>query len=146
MITHLRPHITMKSVLSRPVTSVPTALFHEHDSLRKTAKSNLSHIFEGKLLDAATTKKLQNPSASTVYICDPMAELQSLRGLTTFNRLAECYMNRLAAEQLLLENTRSLAIVPFPLGISSWPFQTTRRHLSRFFATFLVTICQHHKS
>ncbi|MEW8545029.1 MAG: hypothetical protein AB2693_16010 [Candidatus Thiodiazotropha sp.] len=52
-LSKTRKEVSVKSVLNQPVTSVPTSLFHEDGSMRKTTKTELLH----KLEDCSWCKK-----------------------------------------------------------------------------------------
>ncbi len=48
-----RPGVSMTEVLKHPITSVPSSLFHEDGSMRKTNKSILAHKLEEKVTSKA---------------------------------------------------------------------------------------------
>ena len=70
-LSKTREEVSMKSVLTQPVTSVPTSLFHEDGSMRKTTKAELLH----KLEENGPGVKLlsKHEVSSTIYIRDAMA-------------------------------------------------------------------------
>ena len=47
-IAKVRKGVQMDTVLSRPITAVPTALFSEDGMMRKTNKAQLCHILESQ--------------------------------------------------------------------------------------------------
>ena len=91
-LSKIRENINMDSILSMPLTAVPTALFHEIGSImRSTTKSDLLHRLEEET-SAVKTLPGRNPS-EVVYIRDAMAELHKLEGkkFQTFDKFAEHY-------------------------------------------------------
>ena len=94
-VAQVRHDVTMKSVLSQPVTSIPTSLFNEDGTFRKTTKSDLIHELESKVesLHLDNTPIIYDHH---VYIRDGMAELQSMGGHHhTFEDLAKSYLTKL---------------------------------------------------
>ena len=57
--------VSMKCVLTQPVTSVPTSLFHEDGSMRKTTKAELIHKLEENRPDVKLLSK--HEVSSTIY-------------------------------------------------------------------------------
>ena len=72
---------------NQPVTSVPTSLFHEDGSIRKTTKAELLHKLEDFGAGVRILPKLE--VSATIYIRDAMAVLQMMPGdkHTSFNSL-----------------------------------------------------------
>ena len=95
LLTQVRPDLNMKHVLSYPITSVPTSIFHEDGAPRKNTKAELGHILEG-LVDEEHENTASDNQHRNVYIRDAMAELHILGGNGgTFGNLAQCYLNQL---------------------------------------------------
>lgn len=95
LLTQVRPDLNMKHVLSYPITSVPTSIFHEDGAPRKNTKAELGHILEG-LVDEEHENTASDNQHRSVYIRDAMAELHILGGNGgTFGNLAQCYLNQL---------------------------------------------------
>ncbi|MES9879249.1 MAG: hypothetical protein ABW185_00005 [Sedimenticola sp.] len=91
-LSKTRGDATMKTVLSRPVTSIPTALFHEDGTMRKNTKADLTHKLEEH--GTGITCIPVHAAASTVYIRDAMSILQAMTGdvYKSFDQLADSYM------------------------------------------------------
>lgn len=90
-----REEVSMKSVLNQPVTSVPTSLFHEDGSMRKTTKAELLHKLEDFGAGVRTLPK--HDVSATIYKRDAMTVLQIMPGdkHTSFQQLASVYMESL---------------------------------------------------
>ena len=90
-----REDVTVNSVLSYPIGPVPTSMFHDDGTMRKTAKAEL-----GQKLDEVAETKHELPDFDkdvSIYIRDAMALIQAMHGTrhTSFGSLAMDYMNRL---------------------------------------------------
>jgi hypothetical protein len=87
--------MTMDFLLEYPITAIPTSLFHEDGTMRKTRKDDLAHKLEAKIKSQVTLPPGHGPS--TVYIRDAMAVIQSLNGdqFKTFDDLAKAYLQGL---------------------------------------------------
>ena len=77
-IAGCRDDISLESVLSHPVGPVPSALFHDDGSMRKTTKSELGHKLEADV--SKVTELPQHDKTSCVYIRDAMATIQMMPG------------------------------------------------------------------
>ena len=66
--------INLEEVLKYELSGIPPALFNDDGSLRKTTKADLAK----KLEEACPSQSTLPPNASTAYIIDGMALLQSL--------------------------------------------------------------------
>lgn len=94
-LSGVRESINMRSILSLPVTSVPTALFHEDGTMRKCQKSDLMKHLETK---ACSMPNLPAYDKSKTYVIrDAMAELHKMKGSAhrTFESLGATYLNNL---------------------------------------------------
>jgi hypothetical protein len=94
-LSGIRENVTTETILSLPVTSVPTAIFHEDGTMRKCQKSDLMHKLETK-----TTKRtnlIPYDTSRTVVITDAMADLQNMKidNCKTFDSLAQTYLDKL---------------------------------------------------
>lgn len=90
-----RPGVSMTEVLKHPITSVPSSLFHEDGSMRKTNKSILAHKLEEKVTSKAQLLSYQRDMS--VYIRDASSELHKLqvKDCKTFNQAAARYYQAL---------------------------------------------------
>ena len=97
-IAGCRDAISLEPVLSHPVGPVPSALFHDDGSMRKTTKSELGHKLEADV--SKVTELPQHDKTSSVYIRDAMAAIQMLPGdsYSTFDSLASAYQGNLLVE------------------------------------------------
>ena len=69
----------MESIMSHPITAVPTSLFHEDRSMRKTQKSELRHKLEEPI---EVVKLLPNfNNTSSFYIREVVAEFHKIPGM-----------------------------------------------------------------
>ena len=89
-----REGVNVDSVLAHPVGPVPTALFHEDGTLRKSSKAELGHKLEELVTEQAGRPTSDTP---TVHIRDAMASIQAMDGNRnkTFGDLANEYMANL---------------------------------------------------
>ena len=94
-LSKTREEVTVKSVLTQPITSVPTSLFHVDGSMRNTTKAELLH----KLEEHGPGVKLlpKHLVSSTIYISDALAVLQMMSGdkHISFQQLANVNMDTL---------------------------------------------------
>ena len=90
-----RPDANLDMVLPKPVTSVPTSLFHEDGSMRKNTKADLIHCLE-KSVPVETVLPC-GERRDRVYIRDAMSIIQATSGdrFNTFDDLGEHYLNQL---------------------------------------------------
>ena len=90
--------ISLESVLDHPVGPVPSALFHDDRSMRKTTKSELVHKLEADV--SKVTELPQHDKTSSVYIRDAMAAIHMMPGdsFSTFDSLASAYQRNLLVE------------------------------------------------
>ena len=97
-IAGCREDISLESVLSHPVGPVPSALFHDDGSMRKTTKSELGHKLEADV--SKVTELPQHDKTSCVYIRDAMAAIQMMPGdsYSTCDSLASAYQRKLLVE------------------------------------------------
>ena len=87
-----REDIGLHTVLSHPVTSVPTSLFHEDGSMRKTSKAELCQVLEAE--GSSVSSIPPHDAHATVYIIDSMGKVQSMspEQNCTFDSLAQKYL------------------------------------------------------
>jgi hypothetical protein len=88
-----RENISLETVLGLPITSIPTALFHEVGGvMRKTQKSDLMHKLEENC-DKILNLPKKFPT-KVVYIRDGMPEFHKMQGKSfkDFDSLANVYM------------------------------------------------------
>lgn len=80
------------NVLSYELTPIPTSIFHEDSTMRKTAKSDLANK-----LESFSDILYEPPSAVQSYFIDGMVLLQELNEKTfkTFENLADVVLKRL---------------------------------------------------
>lgn len=93
-----REEVSLEMVMSRPMSAVPPALFHEDGTMRKTQKADLLHTLERNATSTPASDGLDTfEEEATVYIRDAMAELQMLRGndYRTFGDLAAAYLEKM---------------------------------------------------
>ena len=64
-LSNTEEEVSMKCLLTQPVTSVPTSLFHEDGSMRKTTKAELIHKLEENRPDVKLLSK--HEVSSTIY-------------------------------------------------------------------------------
>ena len=97
-IAGCRDDISLESVLGHPVGPVPSALFHDDGSMRKTTKSELGHKLEADV--SKVTELPQHDKTSSVYIRDAMAAIHMMPGdsFSTFDSLASAYQRNLLVE------------------------------------------------
>ena len=97
-IAGCRDDISLEYVLSHPVGPVPSALFHDDGSMRKTTKSELGHKLEADV--SKVTELPQHDKTSCVYIRDAMVAIQMMPGdsYSTFDSLASAYQRNLLVE------------------------------------------------
>jgi hypothetical protein len=65
-----------REVLSYPIGPIPTAIFHDDGTMRKTCKADLAHLLEQDVLVSSTLPIFD--ISKTTYIRDGMALLQSV--------------------------------------------------------------------
>ena len=87
-MANCRDDVTVEKVLSFPVGPIPTSLFHEDGTMRKTCKSDLAHQLEVPVTSLQTLSAFDK--AATTIIRDGMAVLQSLdaKRYSTFGDMA----------------------------------------------------------
>lgn len=93
-----RTEISLEMVMSRPMSPVPPALFHEDGTIRKTQKADLLHGLERNASSISASDGLHPfNTESSVHVRDAMAELQMLRGndYRTFGDVAAAYLDKL---------------------------------------------------
>lgn len=83
--------IDINDLLSYELTLVPSALFHEDGSMRKSAKAELCHRLE------QNTEKMDLPPNVDSYIIDGMVLIQELKPTSsmTFNDLGQIFLKRI---------------------------------------------------
>ena len=91
-----RGDVSMDFIMSQPITSVPTLIFHEDGTMRKTNKAELL----GKLEDGVESLQRlpqDHDISNAVYIRDAMAAIQAMKGdsFRSFDVLALQYMRNL---------------------------------------------------
>lgn len=97
-LAKVRPDVNLSTVLSHPIGSVPSSLFMEDGTRRKTTKSDLLHELE-KTADSSVKELPESlPSMPTAYIVDAMALLQRMntKHMKTFNDVGLSFMNSIA--------------------------------------------------
>lgn len=94
-IADSRDNVNYSLILSHPITSVPTSIFHEDGKMRKTTKSELLHEFE---LDVTSPNTIPAAIGPSVYIRDAGGAVQTMNGCNydNFNGLGEAYLKTLA--------------------------------------------------
>ena len=94
-ISETRPEVNLTTILSRPITAVPTMLFKEDGSRQKTSKAELLHWLE----DKATSVASLPPSSDrrSIYIIDGMADVQAINGdrFKTFVDIGEAFLGNI---------------------------------------------------
>ncbi|CAC5421717.1 unnamed protein product [Mytilus coruscus] len=88
VLANSRDDVTVEKVLSFPIGPIPTSLFHDDGTMRKTCKADLGHQLEALV---SSVKSLEHSDKfSTVLIRDGMALIQSLqvKKFKTFGDLA----------------------------------------------------------
>ena len=95
-LTQVRPDLTLKDVLSYPITSVPSSLFHDDGALRKNNKSELAHILENLTEQSNIASETKEGVSCNALIRDAMAELHVIGGNGgTFGDLANRYFKKI---------------------------------------------------
>ncbi len=94
-LTEVQNDVTAESVFSHPVGSVPSALFHDDGSIRKTKRSNCGEVLEGLV-----SKQTQLPPFDKdiyVFIREAMGIIQTMNGnnFNTFGQLGQNYLQYL---------------------------------------------------
>ncbi len=94
-LTEVRNDVTAESVFSNPVGSVPSALFHDDGSMRKTKRSDLGEVLEGLV-----SKQTELPPFDKdiyVFISDTMGIIQNMNGnkFNIFGQLGQSYLQYL---------------------------------------------------
>ena len=87
-LANCREDVTVEKVLSYPIGPIPTSMFHDDGTMRKTCKADLAHILEQ---DVVVCQILPIFDISrTTHIRDGMALLQSINAkrFKTFGELA----------------------------------------------------------
>ena len=87
-LANCREDVTVEKVLSYPIGPIPTSMFHDDGTMRKTCKADLAHILEQ---DVVVCQILSIFDISrTTHIRDGMALLQSINAkrFKTFGELA----------------------------------------------------------
>ena len=91
MLSNKRGDISLYPVMSHPVGPLPTSMFHDDGSMRKTSKAELTHQLE---MEAAKCSNLNYfANQNSIYIRDAMAILQMMDAgsFRSFNELASSY-------------------------------------------------------
>ena len=88
VLANSRDNVTVEKVLSYPVGPIPTSLFHDDGSMRKTCKADLLHQLEQEVSSVQSLPIFD--VSTTTYIRDGMALVQSLNAkrYSTFGDLA----------------------------------------------------------
>ena len=92
VISEARPEVNISTILSRPITAVPTMLFKENGSRQKTTKADLLHWLESKANSLPSLPT--SDDKKSIYILDGMADIQSINGdmFKTFHNLADNFL------------------------------------------------------
>lgn len=93
-ISKSRVDVTLETIVSHPITAIPTSLFHEDGTMRKTTKSEMGRKIE-ELTEAHT--RITRYEGPSTYIRDSMAIIQMMPGnnYNTFDHLAAAYLQGL---------------------------------------------------
>jgi len=88
ILANSRDDVTVEKVLSFPIGPIPTSLFHEDGTMRKSCKADICHQLEAEVSTKASLDPFDR--SSTTLIRDGMATMQSLnvKTLRTFGDLA----------------------------------------------------------
>ena len=94
-LSECRADVTLQSVLSRPITSIPTSLFNEDGTMRKNKKSDMVACIEERIEPSSSLPP--GTLGHRVYIRDAMSVIQAIRGdnFVTFSDLAKHYTEHL---------------------------------------------------
>ncbi len=94
-LTEIQNDVTAESVFSHPVGSVPSALFHEYGSMRKTKLSDLGEVLEGPV--SRQTELPPFDKDISVFIREAMGIIQTMNGnnFSTFGQLGQSYLQYL---------------------------------------------------
>ena len=76
VLANCRDDVTVDKVLSYPIGPIPTAIFHDDGTMRKTCKEYLPHLLEQDVLVSPTLPIFD--ISRTTYIRDGMTLLQSV--------------------------------------------------------------------
>ena len=76
VLANCRDDVAVDKVLSYPMGPIPTAIFHDDVTMRKTCKADLAHLLEQDVLVSPTLPIFD--ISKTTYIRDGMALLQSV--------------------------------------------------------------------
>ncbi|CAC5356814.1 unnamed protein product [Mytilus coruscus] len=84
--------VSVETVLSYPICPIPTALFHDDGTMRKTNKSDLAHELENLVRSVPNIPPFDH--SATVLIRDGMSLVQSfdVKRMSTFRDLAKSYI------------------------------------------------------
>ncbi|CAC5392772.1 unnamed protein product [Mytilus coruscus] len=91
-LTKCRDDVSVKTVLSYPICPIPTALFHDDGTMRKTNKSDLAHELENLVGSVPNIPPFDH--SATVLMRDGMSLVQSfdVKRMSTFGDLAKSYI------------------------------------------------------
>jgi len=85
----------LQQVIRNPITAVPTSLFHENGTMRKTMKAELSHVLAKQIPECENDQTPQPQPETHVYIRGAMGELHSLPNqchiFGDMDELLECF-------------------------------------------------------
>ena len=89
VLANSRDDVTVEKVLSFPVDPIPTSLFHDDGTMRKSCKADLCHQLEAEVSCIHSLEPYDR--LCTILMRDGMALLQSLnvKRLKTFRDLAQ---------------------------------------------------------
>ena len=90
-----RDDVTVEKILSYPVGPIPSSVFHDDGTMRKTCKADLAHLLEAEASASMHTILPFNHEV-TAIIRDGMALFQSLniKQCKTFGDLASVYVTQ----------------------------------------------------
>ncbi len=95
-IAQVHQDTALLQVIRNPITAVPTSLFHENGTMRKTMKAELSHVLAKQIPECENDQTPQPRPETHVYIRGAMGELHSLPNQChILGDIARVYMDEL---------------------------------------------------
>lgn len=95
-LSKVRPEVNLATVLSYPMTAVPSSIFKEDGSRRKTNKADLLHGLEDTV-KKSVGELPPNTADVSVHVIDGMAFLRSIRveDMKNFSDIGEACINKI---------------------------------------------------
>ena len=75
-LANVRDEVTVEKVLAYPIGPIPTAIFHDDGSMRKTCKSDLIHLLENEVCSSFILPSFEK--SDSILIRDGMGIVQGL--------------------------------------------------------------------